>query len=335
MPFTGIREDDGLTIDGVVTDPPILDKIDGTANPAVTDDSAAGYAVGSRWLNVTSGEEFLCTDASAGAAVWKSTTASPVGAHDFAGGEHNTDTLADVNAKISDATLIDTTDSRLSDARTPTAHNHAAGDITSGTLADARISQSSVDQHATGTATATRIPLADGSGKLDTWISDASDSAKGKIELATQGEVDAGTDTVRAVTPATLSNYSGVTRVDSFRMTLNGTVSGSSAVDGLWIAARAGKFKSVRAITESMTGKTIDIEAKKTSTPTVDLPSGGTSILTATLSMTVEKTVYIGSMKSNGDEDFAANDVFHADVTLMGAGANPSDLTIIIEVEYS
>jgi len=40
------------------------------------------------------------------------------------------DTLAEVNAIITDATLIDTTDSRLSDARTPTAHTHVAADVT-------------------------------------------------------------------------------------------------------------------------------------------------------------------------------------------------------------
>jgi hypothetical protein len=39
--------------------------------------------------------------------------------------EGDIDTLAKINAIITDATLIDTTDSRLSDARTPTAHNHA------------------------------------------------------------------------------------------------------------------------------------------------------------------------------------------------------------------
>lgn len=39
------------------------------------------------------------------------------------------DTLAELNAIITDATLIDTTDSRLSDARTPTAHTHTASDL--------------------------------------------------------------------------------------------------------------------------------------------------------------------------------------------------------------
>jgi len=40
-------------------------------------------------------------------------------------------------------------DSRLSDARTPTAHNHSASDITSGTFADGRIAASNVTQHQT------------------------------------------------------------------------------------------------------------------------------------------------------------------------------------------
>ena len=58
-------------------------------------------------------------------------------------------------------------------------HDHPASEIVSGTLAAAR-------------------------------LPDASTTAKGAIEIATQGEVDTGTDTVRAVTPDTLSNYSGL-----------------------------------------------------------------------------------------------------------------------------
>lgn len=40
------------------------------------------------------------------------------------------DTLAELNAIIGDATLIDTADGRLSDARTPTAHTHTESEIT-------------------------------------------------------------------------------------------------------------------------------------------------------------------------------------------------------------
>jgi hypothetical protein len=48
-------------------------------------------------------------------------------------------------------------DSRLSDARTPTSHVHAAGDITTGTLAAARLPLSTTAQALTGTDTATAL----------------------------------------------------------------------------------------------------------------------------------------------------------------------------------
>lgn len=41
-------------------------------DPGVNDDSSAGYAVGSQWINTLSSTVFTCTDASVGAAVWTS-----------------------------------------------------------------------------------------------------------------------------------------------------------------------------------------------------------------------------------------------------------------------
>lgn len=52
------------------------------------------------------------------------------------------------------------------------------------------------------TAGAATIPVSDGSNHLDTWVSDSSETVKGKVELATVAEVLAGTDTARAVTCA-------------------------------------------------------------------------------------------------------------------------------------
>lgn len=45
-----------------------------TTDPTTGDDDADGYDVGSRWINTSSAEEFVCTDPSTGAAVWASTT---------------------------------------------------------------------------------------------------------------------------------------------------------------------------------------------------------------------------------------------------------------------
>jgi len=42
-----------------------------TVAPAVTDDSGDGYAVGSRWIDVSADQAYVCLDASVGAAVWK------------------------------------------------------------------------------------------------------------------------------------------------------------------------------------------------------------------------------------------------------------------------
>lgn len=44
--------------------------------PAVTDDSGDGYSVGSRWLDTTADKEYVCLDASVGAAMWIETTAT-------------------------------------------------------------------------------------------------------------------------------------------------------------------------------------------------------------------------------------------------------------------
>jgi len=65
------------------------------------------------------------------------------------------------------------------------------------------------DEVATSTPGANAIPKAGAGGTLaEGWIQDASDTQRGDIELATQAEVDTGTDTVRAVTPATLAGTS-------------------------------------------------------------------------------------------------------------------------------
>lgn len=64
----------------------LKDNLAATANPTVTDDTAAGYAVGSRWCNVTGDTSWLCIDATNGAAIWQSDgVLNPVAGADFAG----------------------------------------------------------------------------------------------------------------------------------------------------------------------------------------------------------------------------------------------------------
>jgi hypothetical protein len=67
--------DDGVMVKtGAGTYTLIKNKWDGTAAPTVNDDTDGGYSVGSRWLDLTNSEEYVCMDATDGAAVWTETT---------------------------------------------------------------------------------------------------------------------------------------------------------------------------------------------------------------------------------------------------------------------
>lgn len=48
-----------------------LNNLTATTNPTITNDSGSGYAVGSVWINTSTDEMFVCTDATAGAAIWQ------------------------------------------------------------------------------------------------------------------------------------------------------------------------------------------------------------------------------------------------------------------------
>ena len=66
----------GGTTGGVL---PTVSYTQATTDPTVTEDLAAGYLVGSTWINTASGEAFILVDNTTGAAVWQSTTTSGTG----------------------------------------------------------------------------------------------------------------------------------------------------------------------------------------------------------------------------------------------------------------
>ena len=76
--------------------------------PTATDDSAAGYAVGSTWVDTAAGESYVAVDVTAGAAVWSSTTAA--NAASIADDSITNAKLADdavTTAEVLDGTLVD------------------------------------------------------------------------------------------------------------------------------------------------------------------------------------------------------------------------------------
>ena len=50
-----------------------------TVDPTVSNDNTEGYGIGSRWFNTATDAEFVCLDASTGAAVWQPTTDGATG----------------------------------------------------------------------------------------------------------------------------------------------------------------------------------------------------------------------------------------------------------------
>lgn len=88
--------------------------------------------------------------------------------HDLGGSEHNADTLANLNSKVSDATLIDTNDARLSDDRDPNAHDLAGADHNSATLAqlNAKVSDATLIDTADPRLSDSRAPSGSAGGDL-------------------------------------------------------------------------------------------------------------------------------------------------------------------------
>jgi hypothetical protein len=84
--------------------------------------------------------------------------------------------------------------------------------------------------NATAAATASKIPIADASAKLDTWVSDASLTVSGKIEIATAAETTTGTDAARAVSPDGLAGSVYGKRV--IELLLLDTATALAVVDG-------------------------------------------------------------------------------------------------------
>ena len=94
----------GVTYLGNVEDLKV--KLDGTAAPTVNDDVDLGYAVGSRWFDITNDKEYVCLDNTDGAAVWTETTGAGGGASTFV---DLTDTPANFTSKAGKTLKVNST----------------------------------------------------------------------------------------------------------------------------------------------------------------------------------------------------------------------------------
>ena len=152
--------------------PPVINTSDNlaaihltTADPTTAADDTAGYYEGYLWIATSSGDTFICEDASTGAAVWTafSPTTSIVGI---------TGTQAEFDTALTDGNFM-----YIGDA--PTAHTHllAAGatDVT---------------------ATAAEVNLLDLAGLTVGWVLSADSGTTASWKAPTGGAGDVATDTI-------------------------------------------------------------------------------------------------------------------------------------------
>ena len=104
-----------------------------------------------------------------------------------------------------------------------------------------------------------------GTAKAFTIAANASsETASGVIELATQAEVNAGTDAVRAVTPVTLATYvAAQAAADSYAVTLTATSGAQTVTHSL------GTTDVIVQLFDTVTGETIFADIVRTSTSVV------------------------------------------------------------------
>ena len=191
--------------------PPTIEDQIRDIDPTVNDDDTLGYEPSVRWLNITSEEEYVCTDSATGAAVWKLTTGSAgpplphAASHENGGAD-----------EISVAGLSGT----LADAQTPAAH--AASHLSTGSdpiaeFAGAAPASDGLDGLVTKPLAGEQRMFLRGDGSWQTIVHE--------IDIE-----DAGTPI--ANTPHTTLNFSGFTVADAGGGTVDITAAGGSSVFG-------------------------------------------------------------------------------------------------------
>ena len=145
--------------------------------------------------------------------------------HAVAGAEHSASTLASLNSKVSDATLIDTGDSRLSDARTPTSHDLGGAEHAADTLANlnSKVSDATLDD-----SSATRTPSSHGFAGAEHSSSTLA-AVNGKISDATL--IDTGDSRLSDARTPTAHALGGAEHTADTLANLNSKVSDATLID--------------------------------------------------------------------------------------------------------
>ena len=200
-------------------------------------------------------------------------------------------------------------DSRLSDARTPTAHNHSASEITSGTLNADRIPGLDASKITTGTIDAARLPsyvddvlefnstndfpvngetgkiyISLATNKTYRWsgsayvyiTSGAVDSVAGKTGIVTLDKSDVGLGNVDNTADANKNVLTATKWATARTLSFTGDATGSGSVDGSQNVATALTLANSGVTPGTYTKLTVDAKGRATSGTTLadtDIPN--------------------------------------------------------------
>lgn len=166
------------------------ENLSASVNPTATDDRSKGYFVGSKWVNVSSDESFICIDSTISAAIWNKTSHT---AHDRLGF-----TFAPTsNGQFDALGWYETTDSAVvinsGSPATPTIpgyHSHYVLNVSawSGGTVNVTFTGTSVDEVDGSTTSDTEIIAVTGTGFYQTiksWITAPVISVTGGDTLTT------------------------------------------------------------------------------------------------------------------------------------------------------
>ncbi|MFA5185357.1 MAG: hypothetical protein WC551_02630 [Patescibacteria group bacterium] len=182
--------------------------------------------------------------------------------------------------------------------------------------------------NATSTATASKIPIADGSGKLDTWISDMSDTVKGKVEAATAAETTTGTDAARAVTPDGLAGSDYGKRIVQMKIVDDATAVATG--DGklifcIPVSLNGWNLVGAHAFVTTVSSSGAPTVQIRNVTDTVDMLS---TAITIDANETTSYTAATAPVIDTTHDDVATGDLIAIDVD--GAGTGAKGLGVIL-----
>lgn len=185
-------------------------NVSATSAPTASNDSSQGYAVGSRWVNVTTDLAYVCVDASVGAAIWnRELVVNAAGTSVSVGAILSNLTAPVANTDAATKLYVDNT--AFSSALPGQAGNAGKFITTDGTNASWSDIQAATETVAgvIEIANATEVVTLTDNTRSVTPLGlsnlTSTESRIGLVELATQTETNLGTDDSRVVTPLKVS----------------------------------------------------------------------------------------------------------------------------------